>query len=269
VRRDPRYTGYLGRNQRASASPTDIQIILAAIAGRLGEIGQQPSSGTSQGDDEDDLAREPQIPLATDDEDAQDQQDDENAPRALPVTARTRMAFTRLVKRYAAATRDAAFIEELGPVVAATNAAIFNHLLAQLIERDVVDPGRATDAQIALWSLLWGTPTNIGLIAHLDTTERSTVDGILADIQARQTTLCALAASGELELEPASARALRDQARHLIVNKDFSLDEPLVHATEPHPARATTLLDELIEVASASTPEELDDFVLGPLVSRV
>jgi hypothetical protein len=139
IRRDSRYTGYLGRNPRGDASPTDIQVILAAIAKRLGEVGIPLDSHASPVYDEDDLSREAETEVTTDDENAQDQHDDEVARRTLPITTRTRMAFTRFVKRYAAATRDNAFVEELGPVVAVTNAAFFNHLLTQLLERDVVD----------------------------------------------------------------------------------------------------------------------------------
>lgn len=42
VRRDPRYSGYFARTG-AQAAPTDIQVVLAAIAGRLGDLGRHRS----------------------------------------------------------------------------------------------------------------------------------------------------------------------------------------------------------------------------------
>jgi hypothetical protein len=265
VRRDPRYAGYLTPGHRAEVSPTDIQVILASIAGRLSELGTPAAADPAAADDEDDLAHESDTEVSTEDEGAQDRQDDEIVRRALPITTRTRMAFTRFVKRYTAATKDSAFVNELGPVVAATNAAIFNHLLAQLLERDIVDVSSATNAQVALWSLLWGTPTAPGLVAYVDAPQRSTIEKVLAEGKVRETTLRWLAGSGELDLDPVSERAVRDVARHLIVNEDFNLDEPLVRAAQPNPALAAALLGQLIEVASASVQNELDDLVLEPL----
>ena len=56
------------------------------------------------------------------------------------------MAFKRFVTRYAAATRDTTFTEKLGPVLAVHNATIFNHFLAQLLSRNIVEPTKATPA---------------------------------------------------------------------------------------------------------------------------
>ena len=56
VRRDPRYAGYFTRGRASGVAPTDIQIVLAAISGRLGELGLEPA--ISEADDEEDLASE-------------------------------------------------------------------------------------------------------------------------------------------------------------------------------------------------------------------
>jgi hypothetical protein len=264
VRRDPRYTGYLARGLPAGSSPTDIQVILAAITGRLQEIATVPPTEPTR-DDEDELAHEGETEVSPDDEDAQDERQDELTRRALPTSTRTRMAFNRFVKRYSAATRDDAFINELGPVVAVTNAVIFNHLLIRLIEREAVDPTCATEAQVSLWRRLWGASDGGGLLAQLDPAERSAADKVLVDSRARETTLRALARSRDLDLESAAEYAIRDQARHLIVNQDFGLDELLVATTEPRAGLAAALLELLVEVVSWSTERELNEFVVGPL----
>jgi hypothetical protein len=153
----------------------------------------------------------------------------------------------------------------LCPVVAATNAAIFNDLLAQLLERDLVDASRVTDAHVALWSLLWGSAATPDCSPD-STPRRTTVDKILADGKVRQTTLGWLAARSELNLESGPERVFRDQAWYLIVNDDFDLDEPLVRATEPKPALARGPdRPTLVGLACASTLTELNDLVLEPL----
>jgi hypothetical protein len=265
VRRDTRYAAYLAGSPTAGSPPTDIQVILAAITGRLDEIATTPAPAgrPAPEEEEDDLAREGEPGMTADDEDAEDEA--ELARHSLPTSTRTRMAFNRFVKRYAAATRDSTFIDELGLIVAVTNAAIFNHLLIRLTERDAVDPTLATDAQVTLWRLLWGSSDHTGLLARLDPAERAAADKLVVDNGVRETTLRAIARSHELSLEPAAQRAIRDQARHLIVDPDFGLDELLISTTEPRVDLAATLLDLLLEVACSSTERELNDYVVGPV----
>jgi hypothetical protein len=265
VRRDARYAAYLAGGPAAGSPPTDIQVILAAITGRLDEIATTPAPAGRPvpEEEEDDLAHEGETGITADDEDAEDE--GELARRSLPTSTRTRMAFNRFVKRYAAATRDSTFIDELGPVVAVTNAAIFNHLLLRLIDRDAVDPTLATDAQVTLWRLLWGSSDHSGLLAQLDPAERAAADKLVVDNGVRETTLRALARSHDLSLEPAAQRAIRDQARHLIVDPDFGLDELLISTTEPRVHLAAALLDLLLEVVCSSTERELNDYVVGPM----
>jgi hypothetical protein len=85
VRRDPRYGGYFTRGRAASLAPTDIQVILAAIAGRLGEIGVSLCGG--EPNDDDDLAREGDTSRseAEEAEAAEDDLEDELTRRRLPV----------------------------------------------------------------------------------------------------------------------------------------------------------------------------------------
>ena len=104
------------------------------------------------------------------------------------------MAFNRFVKRYAAATCDRGFVEELGPVLAIHNAAIFDHLLAQLLLKDVVDPATAIGAQIATWKLLWGATDELGMLATLDEDERNAALQVLEEAgSSRNYTACSLA----------------------------------------------------------------------------
>ncbi|MTB73131.1 hypothetical protein GGG17_14395 [Arsenicicoccus sp. MKL-02] len=92
VRRDHRYGGYFGRSGGPGIAPTDIQVILAAIAGRLGDIGMDVGDPS---EDEDELAREGDTTTSYGDDEREDELEDELLRRRLPVSTRTRMAFDR------------------------------------------------------------------------------------------------------------------------------------------------------------------------------
>lgn len=166
VRRDPRYGGYFTRKRAAGLPPTDIQVVLAAIAGRLGDLGLDTSRPDT--DDEEDLAHEGDAGLSSESGDSDEELEDELTRRRLPISTRTRMAFDRFVRRYASALSDSAFIDELGPIPAATNAVVFDHLLSRLLERQGVTPRWAIDAQIATWRFLWGNDDLSTVTENLD-----------------------------------------------------------------------------------------------------
>jgi hypothetical protein len=268
VRRDPRFIGYLTHGPTTGVPPTDIQLILAAISGRLGELGVEATTARNESDDESELADEGNQDASDTVEDTENDLFDELARRTLDVTARTRKAFNRFVKRYAAATRDQTFTDELGPIVSAKNAAIFSHLVARLLERDGIDPSEAVKAQVAIWRLLWGTPGISGLLTNLETEERIQVDKLLADTNFRAMTLRAIVRTSGLDLDPSTRTAVRDQARHLIANDDFDLTKDLITTAEPQPELAPTFVSVLTELATESTSGELIDFVLAPLELR-
>ena len=58
VRRDPRFLGYFAHGRTTGVLPTDIQLILAAISGRLGDLGVEPTTARNGSDDESELADE-------------------------------------------------------------------------------------------------------------------------------------------------------------------------------------------------------------------
>jgi hypothetical protein len=266
VRRDPRYAGYF-RQSASSAPPTDIQVVLAAISGRLGELGASVDGdpGGPAVEDESDLARAGDTETTAEDDVDEDAFEDELLRRALPISTRTRMAFNRFVDRYAAATRDEAFVTELGPIVGVSNAAIFNHLLVALLERDAVDPARAVTAQIGLWTLLWGRAGEPGLMGGLAGDEREAADKVLREAHVRETSLNALVGCVDRKLMNDQRAELRDLTQHLIVDACFGLDFELLASTAPDTVRAAALLADLQRLASPETTREVASIVLGPL----
>lgn len=261
VRRDPRYGGYFARDRSAGLPPTDIQVILAAITGRLGEIGV-----TTFSVDEDDLAREGDTTSsdAEEAENAEDELEDELTRRRLPISTRTRMAFDRFVRRYAAAIDDSGFIDELGPVPAATNAVVFNHLLIRLLDRAAVSPILAMDSQIKTWRFLWGDSRRPAITSSLDNEAADVVRQVLNESGARVNTLRGIASSCDYVIDDNMAAALRDTIRHVLMDDDFGLDAGQLVEAAGGASAAQGLLDVLSHVASPATDAEIIDVVLGP-----
>lgn len=264
VRRDRRYGGYLTRGRSAGLPPTDIQVILAAIAGQLGEIGAVGPAADD--DDEHDLAREGDTTSsdAGDAEDAENELDDELTRRRLPISTRTRRAFDRFVRRYAAALDDSAFIDELGPIPAATNSVVFNHLLIRLLEREAVSPNGAIQAQVKTWAFLWGDPQRPGIGSMLDDETAEAVRQVLNDAGARATTLRGIAASFDHAMDDSSASALRDSARHVLTDTEFALDAHQLAEAAGDFSMARRLLDSLTHAASPATDAEILELVVAP-----
>jgi len=173
---------------------------------------------------DDDLAHEGDAGLSADSNDADEELEDELIRRRLPISTRTKNAFDRFTRRYSAALADQAFLDELGPVVATSNAVIFDNLLARLLERGIVDPQRAIDAQLAVWRLLWGDADHQGIATDLDPESHEAVDDLLDGTMERATTLRGLATSLGLKLIDASRAELRDTTRHLFIDERFDLD---------------------------------------------
>jgi hypothetical protein len=262
VRRDPRYDGYFTRRRAAGLPPTDIQVILAAIAGRLGDLGLE--TARSDAEDEEELAHEGDAGLSSESEDADEELEDELTRRRLPVSTRTRMAFDRFIRRYASALTDSAFIDELGPIPAATNAVIFDHLLSRLLERDSVSPRWAIDAQIATWRFLWRNDHLLSVTGHPDDETGEAIRQVLSDAGARVTTLRGLVASLDYAVEDDSKIALRDTARHLLTDAEFGLDAALLSEAAGGHTMASGLLGALSQIAEPITAGEIIEYVLDP-----
>lgn len=258
VRRDHRYGGYFGRSGGPGVAPTDIQVILAAIAGRLGDIGMEvddPPGG------EDELAHEGDTASAEGDDEREDELVDELLRRRLPVSTRTRMAFDRFSRRYSEALADSGFIEELGPIPAATNATIFNHLLARLLERKAISPPVALRAHLGTWTFLWGSPDATGIAEGLDEETTAVVQQALRDGHAKVATVRGIAAAANDAATGDDLVRLRELTRFLLVDADFGLDGDLLEEAAGLTTMAGGVLDALFRAASPATAAEVAEIV--------
>lgn len=260
VRRDHRYRAYFGGGRAPGAAPTDIQVILAAIAGRLGDIGVvDPRAPQS---DEAELANEGDNTSSdVEDDDQEDELEDELLRRRLPISTRTRMAFDRFARRYSKALEDTAFTDELGPIPATTNAIIFNHLLIRLQARNAISPAVVLSAQLATWRFLWGSNIDPGVIAAADDDAADVIRQLLRDANARVATVRGLVTVEEGAGTAGELTTLRGLTRRLLVDADFGLDCDLLQEATGNPTLAGGLLDSLSRVATPGTPTEILDVV--------
>lgn len=258
VRRDHRYGGYFGRSGGPGVAPTDVQVILASIAGRLGEIGME---AVNPSDGEDELAHEGDTTSSEGEDEREDELEDELLRRRLPVSTRTRMAFDRFSRRYSEALADSGFIEELGPIPAATNAIIFNHLLARLLERNAISPSAALSAQLGTWAFLWGSPDAAGIAEGLDEEAAQVVRRVLRDGHAKVATVRGIAAAADRAATGDDVARLQGLTRFLLVDADFGLDCDLLEETAGLATMAGGLLDALFRAASPASAAEVVQIV--------
>jgi hypothetical protein len=256
IRRDPRYGAYQYRGSRGAIEHTDIEVVLASIAGRLGPLGDDSLPS------DDDLALPGDTTTADDAEEHAERDDG----RPLGVATRTRMAINRFVARYAAATRDTGFTDKLGPTLAVHNAAIFVHVVFQLLLKDAVDPGRAVSAHVAAWELLWGKDSDDpGLIAVLTGEERAAALRVLEEARTRATVLRALSHIAGMDLPTEVERDLRDLVRHLVTSDDFDLDAEFVGRSGSQSEQTLAQLRSLSRITSFPSNTDVASYVVAPL----
>lgn len=259
VQRDPRYRGYHFRGATQGLPPTEIQILLAAISGKLGELSDADLAASAEDvDDESSLARESDQPADA------EADDDEMSQRRLSIRTRTRMAFNRFVSRYGAATKDEDFIDKLGRVPVVYNAAIFNSLLIQLLAREAVDPVKAIYAQVASWEMLWGTSGQPGLLESLTGDERLAAEQVLEETSDRSMTLAALSACVDYELPSDLKAQLRSLAIHLVTDQTFGLGTQIIDPTAPNSIQAKALVDNLGLLTCDFSAQEIADYLVEP-----
>jgi hypothetical protein len=261
IRRDPRYSAYLVRKQHTPAQPSDLQVILAAISGRLGEIGQLPAPVHRE--DDEDLGKAPGEPG-----EEQDEGDDTDTVRRLPITTRTRMAWDRFVARYVRAIRDERFITQLGPLPAIQNAIVFSELLRQLLRDRLADYGRVVTAQVAIWKHLWGAPGHPGLIASLDQNDRAFIEETLEYTGLREATISGLADAAYQVLDGELRDDVVEEVANLITSETFDLTRQRFTKAVGSAAQRAGSIQTLVSLLAPRDEREVAKYVLDLAVLR-
>lgn len=269
IRRDPRYSAYLARRQHAPAQPSDLQVILAAISGRLGEIGQPPAP--DRRDDEEDEAalgkKAPDESGEEQDEGDADNDDTENA-RHVPITTRTRMAWDRFIARYVRAIHDERFLTQLGPLPAIQNAIVFSELLSQLLHERLADSLRVIAGQVAIWRHLWGGVDQPGLVASLNQDELAFIEDTLDSTGLREATIRGLADEAYQALGGELRDQVVEQVAALITSETFDLTRQRLTKAVGSAARRVRWIDSLVSLLAPRDAQEVAKFVLDLKVLR-
>ncbi len=269
LRRHPRVAQYLRAGPRRDGSePTDLQVILAAIARHFAgtpgaaahQAGTADTGGIEAGRSADDTG-----------------QDTEQERRRLSAQARNRLAWQRFIARYLDGLSDPRFLELAGPVMVARNAAVFNHLLALLLQRGSIRDDFGIAGQLRLWHFLWGqAPDNLGLIGSLDEESLAAVTGIFSEAHTLGMVLAALCWSYVLAQDVApdgQVLALRDFWRHLLTHPQVSIDDDVLldAAAELALDQADPLAalgEALLELATAGSEDEVLGMVAAAFGSQ-
>lgn len=268
IRRDPRYSAYLARQQHAPALPSDLQVILAAISGRLGEIGQPPAPDRRD-DDEDEaaLGKAPDEPEEEKEESDADNEDTASA-RHLPITTRTRMAWDRFIARYVRAIHDERFLIQLGPLPAIQNAIVFSELLSQLLHERLADSSGVIAGQVAIWKHLWGGPSRPGLLASLNQSERTFIEDTLDSTGLREATIRGLADEAYQALGGELRDQLVEEVAHLITSETFDLTRQRLTSAVGAAALCGRWIESLESLLAPRDAQEVAKFVLDLRVLR-
>jgi hypothetical protein len=215
--------------------------------------------GAEPVDDEEDLGVE-QTP---EDEEELDEQDEEPATRRLSAHTRVRRLWRNFVRRFVRGLADEDFVRSVGSHVIIPSYIVFNHLCRRLRVVDLIDADYLTEAQIQLWSFMWGSASTPGYIASLPMEERKIALQILADHEDLPAMLAAIDDAWwhvwEADADP---RPLRDTLRAFLVSDQWS---PLPGVLSRAAAVATNaegdaefLLENLTELADATEWFERD-----------
>jgi hypothetical protein len=167
LRQHPKLAQYGTTSTRDSRlEPTDLQVILTAITDHFRGLGTDRDPTEDETPDSEPGAPPPE---------GEEVSEQERERRRLSLATRNRMAWRRFVDRFLDGLADDRFIEAVGPIVVATNAVIFNHLLTLLVAKDQIDQAEGVNAQLWLWEWLWlgRDDDSVGFVDGLDPDEQS------------------------------------------------------------------------------------------------
>ena len=245
----------------------ELQILLAALAGRLGDLGEvhrPPSELPDDGPETTSAEVEPEE--GGEDELARRQEELEQAIRDANV--RRQRAFTRFVKRFTLGVTDREFADLVGVQYLALNVVVFNALVGRLIAKGLVDPKAAVEALLTTWEYLWGTHQD-GYIHGLHEDDRNYFMTVFEEQDAYATVLAGIYRADEACLQGKQDGLrirLRDIWRRLLVELDRSLTSRTVslaanEATSAWVEPEQRLCDALYELAMLRTQPEIHDAI--------
>ena len=202
--------------------------------------------------------------------------DEERQRRRLEIETRNRLAWQRFCDRFVRGIRNPEFIDLVGPGVAVVNAIIFNHLLALLVAKHVIDISRGIAWQLQLWTFLWGDSSHGGYLEALDGDVQFAAMEAIEARGGEVIVLSAVALADQLTWSNGwdDLRSdLRDVWRHLLVSPLLAFTAEVISRTvNPHSRSAAGIAARLDQLACEQTVEELYDAIatdVGTIGTRI
>jgi hypothetical protein len=194
----PQLKQYGSAAHRALLAPTELGIVLQSLSRRF-RVDVRVGMGDRDIDaaEPDDLAAEQESEdadlldeIAPEPDDGADE--DDSPPRRLAPRQRVRRLWRNFVRRFVRGLADVEFVRTVGSAVIVPSYVVFNHLCRRLRVVDLVDADFLTDAQVQLWSFMWGDSSGAGYLAGLPEDELEVAQKILADHDDLAATLAAV-----------------------------------------------------------------------------
>lgn len=191
----PKLAQYRNWDQRSSSSMSALEILLTSIAKRFEGTAQRRHTSEpesygrgSPSDLIDDLANL----IEAEDEDAAEKYEGVRHGRRATARSRAKRRFHSFIQRFVNGLTDEAFVRHVGSSVIVPSYVIFNHLCWKLIQIDLADPLRLTDAQATIWRFFWGDTNESGYFATLSTGEQEAALDILERHHSEAVILCSV-----------------------------------------------------------------------------
>ena len=117
--------------------------------------------------------------IDAEDEEAAEEEESLRSRRRATARSRAKRQFHTFVQRFVNGLTDENFVRNVGPSVIVPSYVIFNHLCWKLIQIELADPLRLTQAQTTLWRFFWGGKEQSGYFTTLSMGEQEAALDIL------------------------------------------------------------------------------------------
>ncbi len=263
----PQFRQYGSSSQRHLLAQTELGIVLQALTGRFkADVRAGGGESTEEVDEPDDLSTEQEAEDADLLDDVSDDADDAEAdagPKRLAPRQRVRRLWRNFVRRFVAGLSDADFVASVGSSVVVPSYIVFNHLCRRLRVVDLVDEDFLTEAQLRLWSFMWGTEASDGYVELLPDDERAVARKLLAEHEDLAVTLAAVEdAWCQVWREGTDVRPLRTVWRKYLESEDWVPESGALSraaaVTLECDGDASRLFDDLFDLAATFQESERD-----------
>ncbi len=258
----PAFRQYQGAVAQAQLAPTELGIVLKALTDRFrSDVRRGLGAEIEDDEDVDDLDLEQELEDAEEADD-RSSDDEDGMPRRQAARTRVRRLWRNFVRRFVEGLDDNEFVMSVGSSVILPSYIVFNHLCRRLRAVDLIDAEYLTQAQVRLWTFMWGDAESDGYLAALSEDEREVATVLLGEHDDLPAVLAAVDdAYWHVWESDADVRPLRDAWRSFLSNSSWGANAGALEQAAAVAMRVKgdqgELLDDLVELAEHTEPFEL------------